>query len=308
MNTELLQQAAAYVRRCWPQARPKCGVVCGSGWHAAMAGLTQRGALPYARIPGYGRTTVKGHGNQLRWVEHAGVEAFVFEGRRHWYEGAGWEPVALPIYILKKFAAGFVLLTNAAGGIRRTLKAGDLVVIEDQINAMGANPLTGAHDPFWGPRFPDLSRIYDARLSSLLKSAGRISGVTLKRGIYLGVAGPTYETPAEIRAFRRLGADMVGMSTVPEAILAHAAGIKVVGLSCISNPAADAHPQSLNHADVLTAIGRAQPRIRRLLSEFLKRVSEERSSRWAGDFRLCPDSMRLGLRRDKPRAGNGAKG
>lgn len=197
-----------------------------------------------------GKTTVSGHAGILLWAELAGLETLIFQGRRHWYEGIGWEPVAFPVYLLKKLGARAVILTNSAGGIRFDLRGGTLMAIEDHINGMGVNPLPGRHDDFWGKRFVDQTGVYDPGLLSLLKAAAHKKKIPLKQGVYIAVSGPTYETPAEIRAFRRLGADAVGMSTVPEAILANAAGLRVLGISLISNPAADVGNKPISHEEV----------------------------------------------------------
>jgi inosine/guanosine/xanthosine phosphorylase family protein len=164
--------------------------------------------------------------------------------------------------------ASIVLLTNGAGGVRSDLQPGDLMAIDDHINAMGVNPLAGPHHPVWGPRFPDMSATYDSMLRTVLDEAARQSGIALRHGVYLAVAGPAYETPAEIKAFRAIGADAVGMSTVPEAMLARAAGLRVAGLSCITNMAAG-EGRPVSHEDVLAAGAAAVPRLKTLVQGFV---------------------------------------
>lgn len=270
MNLALLQEAADTLHGILPHARPRGGIILGSGWNEVGQSFEPCQSLPYTAIPGWGQPGPTGHAGRLSLVRHTELEFFCFEGRRHWYEGAGWEPVAMPVFLLQSYGASFLLLTNASGGIRADLKAGDLMVIDDHINAMGSNPLIGPHTSCWGPRFPDLSRVYDRDLRRLLDSAGIQSGVPLTHGVYVAVAGPSYETPAEIRALRALGADAVGMSTVPEAMLAHAAGLRVAGISCIANAAAGTTSTALSHDEVLLQTRRSAPQMRDLLMTFIR--------------------------------------
>ena len=275
MDNHQLQKAADFIRERWPNARPQAGLVLGSGWNAAGDFLHCRTTLAYADIPGLGSSTVVGHSGRLHWCEANGVETFMFQGRRHYYEGAGWTPVAMPIYLLKQFGAQALVLTNAAGGIRADLQAGDLMVLTDHINLMGDNPLIGAHDPFWGPRFPDLSHVYCPSLGKRLKRIFQTLEIPLREGVYAALTGPTYETPAEVRMLRSLGTDAVGMSTVPEAILAHAAGLQVAALSCIANPAAGLHAQKIVHEDVIQTSRKILPRLRGVLEELWKELPDE---------------------------------
>lgn len=272
MNGMLLKTAARAVRKALPGAQPVGGLITGSGWDLPSGDIRVLGRIAYRNIPALGQTTVAGHAGQLLWCEYAGCKLFVFQGRRHWYEGRGWEPIAAPIHILKSFGAQFVILTNAAGGIRADLTPGTLMVIDDQINAMGAHPLTGAHDPFWGARFPDQTAVYDRGLRQALVRAARRGRCAVKHGVYLAVCGPTYETPAEVKAFQSWGADAVGMSTVPEAILANAAGLQVGGISFIANRAAGRRRAPLTHAEVLAATKRAKLKMRALLREFFREI------------------------------------
>ena len=273
MNTELLNKSFQAVQKALPGARPAGGLILGTGWGAVTEAFTVRRALAYRDIPGLGNPTVAGHSGQLLWGELAGLETFIFQGRRHWYEGAGWEPVAVPIFLLKKFKATIVVLTNAAGSLRPEWKPGTLMVIDDHINAINAHPLIGPHDPFWGERFPDQSQVYDSTLRVLMDCAGRQLSKPLTHGIYLGVSGPSYETPAEVRAFRSWGADAVGSSTVPEAILANAAGLRVAGLSCITNPAAGIGKDPLAHDDIHTAAINASVDMKTLISKFWEELT-----------------------------------
>ena len=263
--------APAYdtVRAAFPGAHPALGMILGSGWSDAAAGFEILGSISYADIPGLGASGVAGHAGKLLHAVRAGVEAFIFQGRRHYYEVLDFHPIALPIYLLKRFGAASVLLTNAAGGVRKDWAPGDLMVMTDHINLMGANPLLGPHDPFWGPRFPDQSAVYSRGLRNVLGQAAAAAGIPLRSGVYLAGTGPTYETPAEVRAWRALGADAVGMSTVPEAILASAAGLRVLGLSCITNMASGILDQPLTHAEVTETTTRAMSAMKTLLLAYV---------------------------------------
>lgn len=268
-----LKEAIRAVRTAWPDARPESGVILGTGWLNATPEARTFGVLAYDQIPALGAPTVAGHAGRLHWMTFGGRECFVFEGRRHWYEGLGWNPVAVPIAILRAVGVKRVLLTCSAGALRNDWHAGDLILIEDHIHAMGAHPLVGPHDPFWGPRFPDLSQVYSRRLNRGLLEAAARAGFSLAQGVYLAVSGPCFETPAEVAAFRRFGADLVGMSIAPEAALAHTAGLEVAALACITNVAGT--ETALAHENVLDTARRAMPRARLLIETFLRDVTEE---------------------------------
>jgi purine-nucleoside phosphorylase len=276
IDRKILDDALAKVRTTWPAAKPAAGLILGSGWSDVVPAFTVHGTLPYEEIPGLGRTGVVGHAGRLVWGEHAGVPTLLFQGRRHYYEGVGWTPIALPLFLLKSLGARAVLLTNAAGGLRADLAPGTQMIISDHINLMGDNPLLGPHDPFWGPRFPDLSAVYDPALRAALKRAGAAAGETLAEGVYLAGSGPAYETPAEIRAWRTLGADAVGMSTVPEAVLARAAGLRVAGLSCITNWAAGISPHALSHEEVTETTRRSMARMKAVLLSYWGELAREK--------------------------------
>jgi purine-nucleoside phosphorylase len=229
-------------------------------------------AVNYQDVPGLGGTQVEGHAGRVAVAEIERKEILVFQGRRHWYEGAGWEPVAIPVYVSLRLGAGALILTNAAGGVRPDFSPGDLMVIDDHINAMGVHPLVGRHDPAWGPRFPDQSAVYDPGLRGVMDQAAASLSLPVRHGVYLATTGPTYETPAEVAAFRRLGADAVGMSTAPEAILGHAAGLRVAGISCIANAASGADGSRISHEEVVEVIRRTLPVMRRLILETIRRI------------------------------------
>jgi purine-nucleoside phosphorylase len=272
VNTRLLRDAAVRLERAIGAPAPQCALILGSGWGESVRSLTVERTIRYADIPVLGAAAVEGHAGMLHVADCDGRRVLVFQGRRHWYEGCGWEPVVLPVYLCVHLRTPVLLLTNAAGGIRPGFKPGDLMAIDDHLNAMGVNPLVGPHDPIWGPRFPDQTEVYDRALRALLDQAAAAAGCRLSHGVYAAAAGPAYETPAEVAALRRLGADAVGMSTVPEALLAHAAGIRVAGLSCIANVAAGLADAALSHEDVLRAAREAAPRMSALVAAFLQRL------------------------------------
>ena len=275
IDRNALEAALAVVNTAFPEAKPQAGMILGSGLSDVADAFETLGVLPYGDIPGLGKTGVAGHAGKLVWAKSAGLETFIFQGRRHVYEGVGWEPVAIPLFILKSFDAKAVFLTNAAGGTRADWKPGDLMIIEDHINMMGMTPFLGDHDPFWGPRFPDQSYVYDKNLRAALARAGKEVDVELRSGVYFAGTGPTYETPAEIRAWRGMGADAVGMSTVPEAMLANACGLRVAGMSCITNMAAGILDQALTHQEVTDTTRQAMDNMKKLILQFWTELAKE---------------------------------
>jgi len=267
INQLTLDSAVEAIQKQWPDAKPRCGLILGSGWGDGVADLKGL-ELPYSRIPGFGKTSVMGHAGKLLATTINGMEVFIFQGRRHWYEGEGWTPVILPIYLLHALGAKTILLTNAAGGIRNDLGPGSLMAISDHINMLGSNPLIGPHNPNLGTRFPDQSEVYNKPLCEKLLKAGADA-----TGIYIATSGPTFETPAEIKQYRSMGADAVGMSTVPEAIIANALGMQVAGLSCICNWAAGIGSTKLTHEDVNQVASESMPRMKSTITAFLEELS-----------------------------------
>ncbi len=273
LDSTILEQASDQLVARWPQARPTAALVCGSGWNDIGEIFSIRETISYDQIPGLGPTGVEGHAGQLSWGELSGVETFLFQGRRHFYEGVGWTPIAIPIHLSKSCGASSVLLTNAAGGISESFSAGDLMILRDHINFMAGNPLIGPHDKAWGPRFPDQTNVYAPKLRCFLQEAAAECGHTVQEGVYVALSGPTFETPAEIQAFRSMGADAVGMSTVPEAILANSAGLSVAALSCISNLAAGVSPNPLSHEEVAKTASEAMPRMKAIIEAFWSKLA-----------------------------------
>ncbi|MBE0540215.1 MAG: purine-nucleoside phosphorylase [Verrucomicrobia bacterium] len=258
--------------------RPALALVLGSGFGHTLADLEVTAKISYARLPGFPPVSVSGHAGELYLGHLTGTPVAVMSGRAHFYEGHDMNRVTHAVRTLAALGVRDLLLTNAAGGINRRFCAGDFMVLTDHINFMGVNPLRGAN--LVGlQRFVDLSRAYDLDLSALLHRAGRASGAKLHRGVYLAVSGPSYETPAEIRAFARLGADAVGMSTVPEAIVARQCGLRVAALSCITNLAAGISRSALSHAEVLETGERVKPLAALLLKKFAQLYGEQANRR-----------------------------
>src|SRR5450755_634261 len=248
--------AAARLKKISP-LRPTLAIVLGSGFHHALTELRVVKKISYAKIPGFPKPTVSGHAGELYFGHLGKTPVLVLSGRAHFYEGHAMERVTFATRTLAAFGIKDLLLTNAAGGLNKNFRAGDFMVLTDHINFMGVNPLRGTAIPSL-PRFVDLTETYDKKLRELLFRAGKISKLKLQRGVYLAVSGPSYETPAEIRAFARLGADAVGMSTVPEAIVARQCGLRVASVSCITNLAAGISKEKLSHAEVLETAERVK--------------------------------------------------
>jgi len=274
LNMNLLKMTFEKVRATLPTVAPECALVLGSGWSGVVEHLDVVARMDYADIPCLGATRVEGHQGQLVFVDWEGFQVAVFQGRRHWYEGLGWEPVILPALLSRCLGARLLLLTNAAGGIRKDLCVGSLMLIDDHINAMHSNPLIGPHHPELGAPFPDQSEVYDRGLRNLLDRAGEKANIELSHGVYLATSGPMYETPAEIAAFRTMGADAVGMSTVPEATVASASGMQVAGISCITNCAAGTSDGRLSHREVIDVAHEAEKEMQSLLSGFFKLLAQ----------------------------------
>jgi purine-nucleoside phosphorylase len=262
-------KTAAVRLRSISRLRPTLAIVLGSGFHHVLSALEVEKKISYAKLPGFPPVGVSGHAGELYLGKLGGTPVLILSGRAHFYEGHSMERVTFAVRALAAFGIRDLLLTNAAGGINRNFRAGDFMVLTDHINFMGTNPLRGPAIPGL-PRFVDLTRVYDAKLSALLHRAGRAGKTKLRRGVYLAVGGPSYETSAEIRAFARLGADAVGMSTVPEAIVARQCGLRVAAMSCITNLAAGISKAPLSHDEVLETAERVKTLAAVLLKNFAK--------------------------------------
>jgi purine-nucleoside phosphorylase len=243
------------------------GIVLGTGFEMALAHLKVAQKISYSRLPGFLSPTVPGHAGELYFGHFGETPAVVLSGRAHYYEGHTMEQVTFPVRTLAAFGIRDLLLTNAAGGINPRFQPGDFVAVSDHINFMGVNPLRGPNISGL-MRFVDLTDVYDAALRRRLAVAARACKIKPHTGVYLAVSGPSYETPAEIRAFARLGADLVGMSTVPEAIVARQCGLNVAAVSCVTNLAAGLGGEKLSHAEVLATARRVKETGARLIAEF----------------------------------------
>jgi purine-nucleoside phosphorylase len=266
-----VQEAAAALRRAG-LAPPTIGIVLGSGLGHAAGLMEQPESIRYEDLPHWPASRVVGHEGRAVLGRIGGRPAIVLSGRCHAYEGHTMAAVTFGIRVLGVLGVRVLILTNAAGGVNSAFEPGDLMAIDDHINLMGANPLAGANDERFGPRFCDMSTVYSPRLRELADDAAREIGRRLVHGVYAAMTGPSYETPAEIRYLRAIGADAVGMSTVPEAMVARHMGLDVLGLSCISNMAAGVSPRPLDHADVIETTGRAGEGVSLLLNGIVRRL------------------------------------
>jgi purine-nucleoside phosphorylase len=248
---------------------PRVGIVLGSGLGGLADALTDTVAVPFAELPGWPAASAPGHAGRLLLGKLEGVPVVCLQGRLHLYEGNSERLVAEPVLLMRRLGAQVIVLSNAAGGIRVDWPAGTLMLITDHLNLTGRSPLMGANDDALGPRFPDLTHVWSPRLNELMRRAAADEDVTLEEGVYAGLAGPTYETPAEVRMLRAVGADAVGMSTVLEAIVARWAGADVVGVSLVTNPGAGITGEPLSHEEVLEAAAEASGRFQALVRRFV---------------------------------------
>lgn len=266
-------EAASFVRGR-TKLRPTVAVVLGSGLEAFVDLLEERKCMRFPEIPHFPVSTVHGHGGQLTLGTINGTPIAVMVGRVHAYEGYKPAQVVFPMRMLRQFGIEQVILTNAAGAIREGLQPGELVLISDHINMSGQNPLAGPNDERFGPRFFDMTGAYSPRLRALAQETARSQGFAMKEGVYMSVMGPSYETPSEILAFRALGADLIGMSTVQETIAARHMGMEVLGISCVTNLAAGLQQTPLAHDDVLATGKRAGGQLQGLLAALLPQIAK----------------------------------
>ncbi len=254
--------------------RPKIALVLGSGLGAFADEFTDASRIPYAKIPHFPQSTAIGHAGKLVIGKVGAIPVAGMQGRVHLYEGYSAKEVVFPIRVFARMGVKAVILTNAAGGIKREFSQGRLVVLSDHINLQGVNPLTGQNDERFGLRFHDMTAAYDRRFREMTVGEGNRMGIGIYEGVYAGLHGPSYETPAEIRYLRAIGADLVGMSTVPEVIAARHSGIRVLGISCVTNAAAGILDQPLNHVEVLETAERVKGQFIGLLKAVIPRIAE----------------------------------
>ena len=255
--------------------QPRVAIVLGSGLGAFADTLEEAVSIPYAEIPGWPQSTAVGHAGKLVVGRAAGVAVAVLAGRAHLYEGYTAQQAAFGVRTLGRMGVRSFVLTNASGGINEEFRPGTLVLLSDHINLMGQNPLSGPNDDSLGPRFPDMSEVYSKAYRAIARETARAMDLELPEGVYAALPGPSYETPAEIRYLRAIGADLVGMSTVPEAIAANHMGLRVLGISCVTNHAAGVVEQKLDHKEVLEVGERMKGTLSELLRRIARRLAEQ---------------------------------
>ncbi len=269
----MIKDTIDYIETFTDYFQPEIGIILGSGL-GELADEYQEYSIPYEKIPGFEKSSVHGHKGQLVFGHIGRRKVVMMQGRYHYYEGHSMRAVTYPIRVMKKLGVETVIITNAAGAINKSFRPGDLMVITDHINHMGINPLIGENDEDFGPRFPDMSEVYTKDYIKLADLAAKKLDINLKHGVYMAASGPSYETPAEINAARIWGADVVGMSTVPEAIVACYCGLKVVGISCISNYASGISSRKLSHEEVIETTGAAKSKFKELVVLLVKNLYE----------------------------------
>ncbi|RUS48110.1 purine-nucleoside phosphorylase [Cohnella sp. AR92] len=268
---QIIEEAAAYIRSLTPHV-PEIGLILGSGLGVIGDEVEDAVTIPYGEIPHFPVSTVEGHAGELVIGRLQGRTVALMRGRFHMYEGYEPERTALPVRVMKQLGVKTLLVTNAAGGVNLDFSSGNLMIISDHLNLTGRNPLVGPNDNALGVRFPDMSDAYSKRLRQVAKETASELGVPVKEGVYAGLLGPNYETPAEIRYLRVIGADAVGMSTVPEVIVARHAGIEVIGISCITNMAAGILDQPLSHEEVMETTERVKSQFVSLVLALLPKL------------------------------------
>jgi purine-nucleoside phosphorylase len=266
-----IKEAAAYIRQHSP-VKPEIGLILGSGLGVLADMIEDAAVIPYENIPHFPVSTVEGHAGELRIGRVNGKAVLMMKGRFHLYEGYGAEMVSFPVRVMKELGVHTLIVTNAAGGVNTAYETGDLMLMKDHINFTFRNPLIGPHHQELGARFPDMSEAYSRKLRAIARAVAGELGLKLQEGVYAGLMGPSYETPAEIRMLRTLGADAVGMSTVAEVIAARHAGIEVLGFSCISNMAAGILDQPLSHEEVMETAERVKPKFLQLVLNIIPRL------------------------------------
>ncbi len=272
-NLHARAEHAARTIRARINIDPRVALVLGSGLGGLADEFQEAVAIPYDEIPGFVTSTAQGHAGRLVAGKLENVPVVAMQGRVHYYEGYSLQEVTFPVRTFKLLGVRTLILTNAAGGINVEFNQGALMVISDHLNLMGVNPLIGPNDESFGPRFPDMSEVYSRELQELVVEEAKAMGVEVRRGVYAALSGPSYETPAEIHMFRNFGADAVGMSTVPEAIVARHMGMEVVGISCITNMAAGISDQPINHQEVMETGNRVKETFAALLRRVIVKAS-----------------------------------
>lgn len=263
-----IQQTAAFLKQK-TSIHPEIGIVLGSGLGALVNEISIDTAIPFEDIPGFAVSTVEGHQGRLIFGTIGNKKVIAMQGRFHYYEGYSMQEITFPIRVMKELGVETLLLSNASGGMNPEFKVGDIMIITDHINLFPDSPLRGKNDNRLGPRFPDMSQVYDKLLISKILEIGKTQNILLKQGVYAGVMGPCFETPAEYRFFYRIGADAVGMSTVPEAIVAVHSGMKCFGISVITDLGIDGQVNTVSHQEVLAAAKSTEQKLSKLINAFI---------------------------------------
>ncbi len=271
MEMTKYQETADYIKTKFKK-QVDIGMILGSGLGILVDALEEKTVIDYKEVPNFPLSTVEGHAGQLVFGKLENKQVLVMNGRFHYYEGYPIQQVVFPVRVMQLLGIKNLIVTNAAGGINHAFSAGDLMIIQDHINLMGVNPLLGPNEDQFGPRFPDMSEAYNPGLRKIAEKVAKELKVEYRKGVYAGLSGPSYETPAEVKYLRYIGADAVGMSTVPEVIVANQGGMKVLGISCITNMAAGVLPQKLNHDEVMETANRVRDKFIKLVQGIIREV------------------------------------
>lgn len=266
-----MQNAVDYINEKTNNFQPEIGVILGSGLGDFVNNLDTI-SISYGDIPGFQKSNVQGHAGKLVFAEFKGKKIVFMQGRYHFYEGHSMQTVTYPVKVMKKLGVKTLVVTNAAGAVNENFNPADLMIITDHINFLGTNPLIGANDDTLGTRFPDMSEVYKKDLVAKAEQCAKELGINIRKGVYVATTGPSYETPTEVKMLRLLGADAVGMSTVPEAIVANYCGIKVLGISCLTNYASGITDTPLTHKEVIEAADVAKENFQSLLAKILETI------------------------------------
>ena len=266
-----MESTIKYIKEKIQDFQPEIGIILGSGL-GDFADEFESIIIPYNDIPGFEKSNVQGHKGQLVFAQINGKKVVMMQGRYHFYEGYSMQTVTFPVKVMKKLGVKTLIITNAAGAVTTEFTPGDLMLITDHINFMGTNPLIGKNDETLGTRFPDMSEVYSKELIQKAEEIAQKLNINYQKGVYAATTGPSYETPSEVKMFRMLGANAVGMSTAPEAIVANYCGLKVLGISCLTNYAAGVSETPLNHQEVIDTANRVKESFKNLLSEILKSI------------------------------------
>ncbi|HJA40774.1 MAG TPA: purine-nucleoside phosphorylase [Firmicutes bacterium] len=274
MESTLYKEAVQFIQEKIT-IKPKIGLILGSGLGVLTDDMTDCVTIPYETVPHFPRATVEGHAGEWVIGKLSGIDIAVMKGRFHFYEGHHQKQVTFPVRVMKYLGIRNLIVTNAAGGIHPNFSAGDFMLITDHLNLMGTNPLIGPNDDRFGPRFPDMSEVYSLQLRMIAKRAAQDLQIPLQEGVYAAMVGPVYETPAEVRMIATLGGDAVGMSTVPEAIVANHSGLSVLGLSVISNLAAGIQKEKLSHQEVMETAKQVRSNFIQLIKKIVFEIGEK---------------------------------